>query len=410
MAVIRPFRAVRPAPEAASKVASVPYDVVNREEAYEIAKNNPLSLLHVTRAEIDLEKTTDAYSEEVYQKACTNFTEIMKNAPLVQEETPKLYVYKLVMGTQVQTGIAATFAVDDYRAGVILKHEKTRKDKEDDRTKHIITTGLQTGPVFLTYRGVERVNEIVGKTAQGKPLYDFTAEDGISHTVWIMDDSDIAEVVGLIAGVDKLYIADGHHRAASAARTGTERQNANPAHTGDEEYNFFLAVLFPAEELNILPYNRVVFSLNGNTGEEFLNKIAECFSVEESDRQVPSGKREFCMYLDKKWYVLKAGSNIKETKTVGDNLDVSILQDNILNPILGIDDPRTSKKLDFIGGIRGTKELIKLVDSGKAEVAFSLYPVSLNDLMQISDAGEIMPPKSTWFEPKLRDGLVIHEI
>lgn len=410
MAVIRPFKALRPVKEKAHLVASVPYDVVNTEEAAELAEGNPLSFLRVTRSEIELDSSVDHYSQEVYLKAKSNFERLVNDAPLVQDETPRLYIYELTMNQQVQTGIAATFSVDDYDNNVIMKHEKTRKAKEDDRTNHIITTEVQTGAVFLTYKGVPAVNEIVKKAKEAEPLYDFTAPDGIKHKVWILPEEDNKSVVAEMAKVKNFYIADGHHRAASAGRTQKEMMKRNPAHKGDEEYNYFLAVIFPAEELKILPYNRVVFKLNGLSKEEFFEKVKSNFSIGTSSSPVPPGKRTFCMYIDKIWYLLKPNENVKEGKTVGENLDVSILQDYLLNPVLGIDDPRTSKDIDFIGGIRGTAELEKLVNSGKADVAFSLYPVSLDDLINISDAGEIMPPKSTWFEPKLRDGLVIHKI
>ncbi|HEX2866708.1 MAG TPA: DUF1015 family protein [Ignavibacteriales bacterium] len=411
MAVIRPFKALRPKENVAHLVASVPYDVVNRDEAALMAQDFPNSYLRITRAEIELGKDVNPYSDEVYQKAKENLAKIKNEAPLVTDEKPHLYVYKLVMGNQEQTGIAATFAVDDYDNNVILKHEKTRKDKEDDRTKHIVTTEAQTGPVFLTYRGVDRVNSLVDKTMnENAPLYDFTAPDGIKHTVWIMPDEYVEEVTGEIAKVKNLYIADGHHRAASAARARRVKKENNPGHNGSEEYNFFLAVLFPAEELKIMPYNRAVSDLNGLSKEEFLGRVNKHFTIDEKGSPEPPEKRSFSMYLGGKWYLLKPNDTVKHSESVGENLDVSILQNYLLNPVLGIDDPRTNKRVDFIGGIRGTGELEKLVNSGKMAVAFSMYPVSVQDLMNISDAGEIMPPKSTWFEPKLRDGLLVHLI
>ncbi|HEX2963439.1 MAG TPA: DUF1015 family protein [Ignavibacteriales bacterium] len=410
MAVIRPFKALRPKENVAHLVASVPYDVVNRDEAALMAQDFPFSYLRITRAEIELGKDVNPYSDEVYLKAKENLQKIKSQAPLVTDEKPHLYVYKLVMGSQEQTGIAATFSVDDYDNNVILKHEKTRKDKEDDRTKHIVTTEAQTGPVFLTCRGVEAVNNLVSKTMQTSPVYDFTAPDGIKHTVWIMPDEYAGQVAEEISKVKNLYIADGHHRAASAARARNVKKEKNPGHTGSEEYNYFLAVLFPAEQLKIMPYNRAVADLNGLSKEEFFNKLREHFTAEESGRPEPPEKRSFSMYIDGKWYLLKPNDTIKPSASVGENLDVSILQNYLLNPVLGIDDPRTNKRIDFIGGIRGTSELEKLVNSGRAAAAFSLYPVSVQDLMNISDAGEIMPPKSTWFEPKLRDGLLVHLI
>jgi len=415
MAVIRPFKALRPTKEKAHLVSSVPYDVVNRDEAKELAGENDLSFLKITRSEIDLDDKTDAYSPEVYKKAKTNLDELIKNAPLVTDEAPHFYLYRLEMGGRAQVGIGATFSVDDYDNDVILKHEKTRKVKEDDRTNHIVTTGAQTGVVFLTYRGVDAINDVVNKTmSEEQPLYDFISADGIKHTIWILPDKHNDLFVNEIGKVKNLYIADGHHRAASAGRARAEKKKANSNHTGEEEYNYFISVLFPAEQLTILPYNRVVTDLNGKSQDDFLNEVSEKFTVEKTDKKEPSEKRTYGMYLDKQWYSLKPKDNITASlslsKSVGETLDVSVLQDFLLTPVLNIDDPRTNPRIDFVGGIRGTKELEKLVDSGKAAVAFSLYPVSLRDLMNISDAGEIMPPKSTWFEPKLRDGLLVHLI
>ncbi len=411
MAVIRPFKALRPDPKVVSLVASVPYDVVNREEAVEYAKDYPNSYLRITRAEIEMDLGVNPYSPEVYLKAKANLERIRKEAPLLVEEKPHFYLYRLIMGEQIQTGIAATFSVDDYNNEVILKHEKTRKEKEDDRTNHIVTTEAQTGPVFLTYRGVDSVNSIVNKIQREiKPVYDFTSADSIKHTIWIVPVEYDKTIIEEIAKVKNLYIADGHHRAASAARAQKVKMERNKKHFGNEEYNFFLAVLFPAEQLKILPYNRVVLDLNGLAKEEFFTKIQENFYLEKGNYHRPIEKRTFSMYIGGEWYFLKPNDNVKLSGGVSENLDVSILQNYLLNPILGIDDPRTSKRIDFIGGIRGTAELEKLVNSGKAAVAFSLYPVSVDDLMKISDAGEIMPPKSTWFEPKLRDGLLVHLI
>jgi len=411
MAVIRPFKAVRPEPRVAHLVASVPYDVVNRKEAAELAKDNPINFLRVTRSEIELDKNTDAYDKRVYEKAKENFERIKKEAPLIQDENPRFYLYKLVWDEQTQVGIAATFSVADYDNNVIMKHENTRKVKEDDRTNHIITTRAQTGAVFLTYKGVETVNQIVDKTMEeNEPLYDFTSSDTVKHAVWMLPEEYNETIQKEIANAEKLYIADGHHRAASAARAQKVMMQNNPEHTGTEEYNFFLAVLFPAEQLKILPYNRVVFDLNGNDETTFMEKVKNNFTVEESNSSVPAGKREIKMYLNNKWFSLKPNENVKSGNTIGENLDVGILQNYLLNPILGIEDPRTSDRIDFIGGIRGTEELEKLVNSGKAVVAFSMYPVSVDDLINISNAGETMPPKSTWFEPKLRDGLVVHTI
>ncbi len=415
MAIIKPFLALRPKDKYASKVASVPYDVVNRIEAKELAKDNPLSLLHVTRAEIDLDDKISPYSPDVYQKAKNNLDEIINGGYLLIDEKPKFYLYKLTMDGRSQTGIAATFSVDDYDNDVILKHEKTRKEKEDDRTNHIITTGAQTGPVFLTYRNVYLIDSIVEETIKTTlPIYSFTSPDGIEHSIWILPKDKNQIIIDEIAKVKNLYIADGHHRAASASRARKVKQTSNPAHKGIEEYNYFIAVLFPANQLKILPYNRIVLDLNGRSKEEFLNEISEKFSIDKTSTKEPKERKTFGMYLDGEWYLLKANDSIiasgSLSKSIAENLDVSILQDFLLNPVLGIDDPRTNKRIDFVGGIRGTKELEELVNNGKAAVAFSLFPVSVSDLMRISDAGEIMPPKSTWFEPKLRDGLLVHLI
>jgi uncharacterized protein (DUF1015 family) len=411
MAVIRPFKALRPDPKIAGRVASVPYDVVTREEAALYAKDNPLSFLRITRAEIELDENTNSYSKEVYLKAKENLDRIRRDAPFLSDKTPHFYIYRLIMGEQSQTGIAATFSVEDYNKNIIRKHEKTRKEKEEDRTNHIITTEAQTGPVFLTYRGVSSINEVVDKAAKEvDPVYDFTAEDGIRHTIWIFPDEYKALIVKEIAKVKNLYIADGHHRAASAGRAQKFERENNPHHIGMEEYNFFLAVLFPAEQLKIFPYNRVVSDLNGMSKDEFFKKISESFYIEKNNFSVPNESKTFSMYFEGKWYFIKPNKNILPSAKISENLDVSILQNYLLKPVLGIDDPRTDSRIDFIGGIKGAAELERIVNSGKAAAAFSLFPVSVEDLIKISDAGEIMPPKSTWFEPKLRDGLLVHLI
>ncbi len=415
MAVIKPFNALRPSKESAQLVASVPYDVVNREEACAAAEGNNLSFLRITRSEIELDKNLSPYSPEVYKKAKENLRRLKKEAPLQVDEKPHFYLYRLIMNGTEQTGIAATFSVDDYDNNVILKHEKTREEKEDDRTNHIISTEAQTGTVFLTYRGTKTINNIVDETKNSvKPIYDFIASDEIKHTVWILPDEYNQVIIDEFKKIDKLYIADGHHRAASASRARKVKADNNSSHKGDEEYNFFIAVIFPAEQVMILPYNRIVFDLNELIEEEFLNAVNEKFEVQKSSLKEPAQKRTFGMYLNKQWYSLKARDSVTASlslsDSIGSELDVSILQDFLLNPVLGIEDQRTSKNIDFIGGIRGTAGLERLVDSGKAAVAFSLYPVSVESLMKISDAGEIMPPKSTWFEPKLRDGLLVHLI
>jgi uncharacterized protein (DUF1015 family) len=414
MAVVKPFKALRPRQEYAHIVASVPYDVVNTEEARSLAGDNPFTLLRVTRAEIEFGNDVNPYAEEIYARAKKNLETISAEA-MMTEERDTIYIYSLTMNGRTQTGIAATFSVDDYDNDIIKKHEKTRKEKEDDRTRHIITTGAQTGPVFLTYRGAKKVDEIVARvTSETRPLYDFTAPDGVQHTVWSIPADDTSSIVEAIGGVDYLYIADGHHRAASASRTRAELKSKNPSHNGKEEYNFFIAVLFPAEQLHIMPYNRVVTDLNGHEPDIFLKEIFEKFVIEQNHASAPKEKGKYCLYLGGKWYHLSPRDNVKASlslaTSIGEKLDVSILQNTVLSPILGIEDPRTSKRIDFVGGIRGTEELERLVNNGKFAAAFSLFPVTVDDLMAISDAGEIMPPKSTWFEPKLRDGLLVHLI
>ncbi len=411
MAVIRPFKAVRPAQNVVQLVASVPYDVCNRDEAAELVAGNELSFLRITRSEVELPENISPYDAAVYQKAKENFNRIREAAPLVQDEIPHFYLYQLIMGEQKQIGIAATFSVQDYNNEVILKHEKTRKVKEDDRTNHIVTTEAQTGAVFLTYKDVPEINDAVQTTIDNnKPLYDFTSEDGVRHTVWMVPEDYNDILLFEMGKVKNLYIADGHHRAASAGRSQKVMMDKNPNHNGEEEYNYFFAVLFPAEQLKILPYNRVVFNLNGNTSEEFVEKVKKNFNVENTDSPEPQAPKEIKMYLEGKWYLLTPNKNVKHADNVGDNLDASILQNYLLHPFLGIKDPRTDNNIDFIGGIRGTEELEKLVNNGKAKVAFSMYPVGVQDLINIADAGEVMPPKSTWFEPKLRDGLLTHVI
>jgi len=411
MAIIRPFKGLRPDPRVAHLVASVPYDVVNRKEAAELAKDNPISFLRVTRSEIELDESTDAYSNEVYQKANTNMQRLIQEAPLIEDEQDRFYIYRLIWKDVTQVGIAATFSVEDYNNDIIMKHEKTRRAKEDDRTNHIVTTNVQTGAVFLTYKGIDDINDLVEKTIRNEePIYNFTTPDKVTHTIWVMPKEANDIIVFEIGKAEHLYIADGHHRAASASRAQKVKMEENPNHTGKEEYNFLMAVLFPAEQLKILPYNRVVFELNNLTNESFLEKVKANFTIEASEISSPNEKGKIGMFLDKKWYMLTPNENVVPGEAAGDKLDVSILQDFLLAPVLGILDQRTDNNIDFIGGIRGTEELEKLVNSGAAKVAFSMYPVSVNDLINISEVGETMPPKSTWFEPKLRDGLVVHKI
>ena len=410
MATVRPFRALRPPPEKASGVSAVPYDVVSTEEARRLAAGNPLSFLHVSRSEIDLPEGTDPYAGAVYTKAAENFATLKREAPLSLEAEPSLYVYRLRMDDHEQTGIAGCCSLDEYDRDVVRKHERTRPDKEDDRTRHMLALNAQTGPVFLTYRGRAEIDAIVEDTARRPPLFDFTAPDGVAHTIWRVPGEAAGRLSEQFQPVPLLYIADGHHRAASAARARRELAGKNPRHTGEEAYNFFLAVAFPAGEVRILPYNRVVKELNGRTPEEFLQALREKFALTADASPSPRRKGEISVYLAGRWHGLLIPPGGAATGGAISSLDAALLQEKILEPLLGIKDIRTDKRIDFVGGIRGTKELERLVDTGKAAVAFSLYPVSLDDLMAVSDANEIMPPKSTWFEPKLRDGLLIHEI
>ena len=409
MATIRPFNALRPQGDGAAQVAAVPYDVVNTEEARALAAGNPWSFLHVSRSEIDLPDGTPIYSDKVYAKALANFEHLIKECPLEDEETPSLYLYRLIMGDHEQIGVVACCSVDEYDRDIIRKHERTRRDKEDDRTRHIMVLRAQTGPVFLTYRGEVRIDSLVADAlTRNPPLYDFVANDDIRHTIWRVPNYQ--PLVEAFAEVPYLYIADGHHRAASAGRARAELKEHGFGFIGNEEYNFFLCVIFPDNQLQILPYNRIVRDLNGMSRSEFLARLRESFELTESASPSPKQRGEWSMYLDAQWYGLALPNDAARPEGLVDSLDVSILQTRLLHPILDVKDVRTDKRIDFVGGIRGTGELEKLVKEGKAAVAFSLYPTTIDDLLRVSDAGEIMPPKSTWFEPKLRDGLLIHQI
>jgi uncharacterized protein (DUF1015 family) len=409
VAVIRPFAALRPPETRAELVASVPYDVVNTEEARALAVDNPFSFLHVSRPEIDLPPGMDIHSDAVYAKAGANYERLRETCPLITEERPSIYLYRLVMGEQEQIGIVACCSVDEYDQDIIRKHERTRRDKEDDRTRHMLVLNAQTGPVFLTYRPNRNIDEMVLETTVSAALYDFTAPDGVQHTIWRVPDA--VRFVHEFREVPYLYIADGHHRAASASRARAELKERSFSHTGDEEYNYFLAVLFPSDQLRILPYNRVVRDLNNLSVEQFFAAVGERFDFHRDAPPTPAGRGRFSMYLGGSWHglTLKDGVQQNASDPIA-SLDVSVLQDYLLDPVLGIKDVRTDKRIDFVGGIRGTEELEKLVDQGQAAVAFSLYPTTIEDLLRVSDAGAIMPPKSTWFEPKLRDGLLIHTI
>ncbi|OVE73738.1 hypothetical protein BVX94_02945 [bacterium B17] len=404
---IKAFKGLHPVPDMAASVCSVPYDVVNTEEARAMAKGNEWSFLHVVRPEIDLPEGTDTHIDAVYEKAAENFDRFQKEGVLVREQEDSVYVYRQIMGDHVQSGVIACSNIDDYANGLIKKHEKTRQDKEDDRTKHVLTLNANAGPVFLTYKDNSSIDAIVGEIEKREPLFDLTPPDGIQHTVWRAGESR-ESLIKAFEEVAAFYIADGHHRAAAAARAGQEKKDANPNHTGEEEYNWFTTVLFPAKQLNILPYNRSVHDLNGKSEAEVIEAIKDAVTLEEDTLPSPDETRKVSMYIGGKWYGLSWDED-QDADPVS-ALDVSYLQDKILAPILGIDDPRTSTRIDFVGGIRGTEELERLVDSGKGAVAFSMYPCLVEQMMAIADADQIMPPKSTWFEPKLRSGLLIHTL
>ena len=404
MAALVPFRALRPTPASAGRVAAVPYDVVNAEEAHALANGNPLSFLHVSRAEIDLPPATNPYADAVYAKAVANFAKLKAEAPLVLEDAPRLYVYRLRMGSHTQTGVAAGFSMDEYDRDVIKKHERTRPDKEDDRTRHMLELRAQTGPVFLTYKPSPDVDAVVERTTAAQPLFRFTAPDGVEHTIWSVDPRDERQLIAAFDAIPALYIADGHHRAASAARARRQLRGSNGA---SGEWDTFLAVAFPGDQMQILPYNRVVRDLGTFTPETLLAKLRRQFTITDGP-STPRRRGEVSMFLGGRWHTIALGE--PSGIAAADRLDVSRLQDAVLAPVLGIGDVRTDKRIDFVGGARGPAELEKSVNSGKFAVAFSLYPVSVDDLMTISDAGGIMPPKSTWFEPKLRDGLLSHVI
>lgn len=413
MAVFRPFKAIRPVPEFASKVAALPYDVMNSSEAAEMVKGNPYSFLHVDKAEIDLPEGTDLYSEQVYLKASENLKKLSADGICKQDEEPKIYIYRQIMNGRAQTGLVGCVSIDDYINNIIKKHELTRADKEADRINHVDYCNANTGPIFLTYRPQAEIASIVGEWKESHaPVYDFVTDDGIANTVWVIDCNEtIARLTKLFAGVDYLYIADGHHRAASAVKVGLKRREQYPDFDGSEEFNFFLAVLFDCEELEIMDYNRVIKDLNGNSEEEFIAKISEKFTVEPVGEKAykPEFAHTFGMLLGGKWYKLTAKDGTFNSADPVEALDVSILQKNLISPVLGIDDPRTDKRIDFVGGIRGLSELERRVSEDMC-LAFSMYPTTLTELMDIADAGQIMPPKSTWFEPKLLSGLFIHEL
>lgn len=411
MAVFRGFRAYRPAEKNQALIPALPYDVMSSDEAREMVKGNPLSFLHIDKAEIDLPLGTDLYDTAVYEKAKENLIALEENGDLIQDSEPCLYIYKQVMNGRSQTGIVGCASIDDYMNNVIKKHEHTLAKKEQDRINHVNTCDANTGPIFLTYRKNDEISSTVESWMKNnQPVYDFTADD-VSQTVWVVDDAKIVNrLSALFDTVPAMYIADGHHRCASAVRVGEMRRKANPDYTGDEEFNYFLAVAFPDKELEIMDYNRVVKDLNGLDENEFITAILKSFEVEKTEgRCKPSDKHTFGMYLNKQWYLLKAKADIINESDPVERLDVSILQNYILDAVLGIKNPKTDDRIDFIGGIRGLAELEKRADSDM-QLAFAMYPTTVDDLMAIADAGLIMPPKSTWFEPKLLSGLFIHHL
>jgi len=413
MAVVKPFRGLRPPASIAKDLSCLPYDVMNTDEARKMAAGKECSLLHITRSEIDLPEGTDIHSEEVYKKSVENFREWQKRGWLVQDREPHFYIYAQTMEGRTQYGIAGCASVDDYLNGVIKKHELTRPDKEQDRMVHVRVNNANIEPVFFTYPAVKQIDEIVEKvTTENKPEYDFITEDGFGHHFWIIKDSKLNSRIEKLfrEKVPYTYVADGHHRTAAAALVGKEKRENNPDHKGDEEYNYFLAVHFPDNQLRILDYNRLVKDLNGLTPKEFLKKLEDSFVIEDKGRNIyrPDRLHNFSMYLEGKWYSLTAKEGTYDNNDPVGVLDVNILTNRVLTPVLDIQDLRRSRRIDFVGGIRGLEELKKRVDSGEMKAAFALYPVSMKQLIDIADTGNIMPPKTTWFEPKLRSGLVIH--
>lgn len=413
MAVFRPFPAIRPVKELADKVAALPYDVMNSMEAREIVKGNPYSFLHVDKAEIDLDPSVNLYDECVYRKAASNLNHMIENHVYFKEEKPCYYIYRQIMDGRSQTGIVGCASIDDYLENRIKKHELTVASKEEDRVRHVDICNANTGPIFLTYRNRAKITEMLYKWMEThKAVYDFVSDDDITHTVWVIDDEEIIHILSeLFLEVPEFYIADGHHRTASAVRVGLKRRKEHPEYTGNEEFNYFLAVLFPDNELSILDYNRVLKEWNGFTPETLMEKLQENFTIEKSEVGTfkPTKIHEMGMYMRGQWYRLNAKEGCFDKNNPVERLDVSILQNKVLKPVFDIEDPRTDKRIAFVGGIRGLKELEDMVDSGMS-CAFAMYPTSVKDLMVIADTGNIMPPKSTWFEPKLRSGIFIHQL
>lgn len=405
---IQPFRAIRPTQESAQAVASVPYDVVSRSEAASLAEGNSCSFLHVIRPDINLPSETSPYAVEVYEAGRASLDRLLTEGVLQKDPDNCLYIYRQIMNEVPQVGVVCCCHVDDYANDLIRKHEKTRPDKEDDRTRHVLTMNAHAGPVFLSYRDNQRIDALVEVVRKTQPLYDFTAEDGVRHTVWRVTDTQ--PYVAAMQDVPVFYVADGHHRSASAWRAAVERRKSGGHHTGNEEYNWFLAVLFPASQLKILPYNRVVRDLHGLTVADFKFRLSTVGRLDPASNPVPPAPGSFCIYVDGSWHRLTVPAESIDASDAVSSLDVALLEDHVLRPILGIDDVRTDQRIDFVGGVRGTEELERLVDSDEWAVAMSLYPTSMDQLMSVSDAGRIMPPKSTWFEPKLRSGLLVHSL
>jgi uncharacterized protein (DUF1015 family) len=413
MATIKPFKGIRPKPEFVRQIACKPYDVLNEKEARKECEGNTLSFYHVIKPEIDFPDGTDIYGDQIYEKGKTNFQELFRTGVFFQDKKECYYIYSQSMNGRRQYGIVGAASVDDYLNDVIKKHELTRPDKEEDRKKHVRVSRLNYEPVFFAYPNVPALDAIVSRIVAGQPVYDFTADDGIGHSFWIVDqEQDIADIRSLFDQVPSIYVADGHHRTAAAALVGAERRNANPSHTGDEEYNFFLAVHFPDNQLAIMDYNRVVKDLNGMSAEQFLEKIGTSFTVEKIGPAAyrPARLHEFALYLEGNWYKLTAKDGTYDDRDPIGVLDVTVLSKQILEPFLGIKDLRTDKRIEFVGGLRGLGELERRVNNGEMKAAFALYPVTMKQLIDISDSGLIMPPKVTWFEPKLRSGLVLHAL
>jgi uncharacterized protein (DUF1015 family) len=410
MSIIRPFKAFRPRPNLAGEVASKPYDVLNSDEARAEVKGHPLSFLHVGKPEVDLDPSIDLHDPRVYQQGKANLQKLISDGVLIEDALPCLYVYAQTMGTHTQYGLVGCASVEDYGKEIIKKHEFTRKDKEEDRCEHVRVTNSHSGPIFLTYRDNTEIDSIIAQIILQRQENDHVASDGVRHQCWVIKDAAlIQKIVSLFHSIPSLYIADGHHRSAAAYRVGMEKAKANPHDCGDEEYNYFLAVYFPASQLRIMDYNRVVKDLNGLTNEEFFSKLKQHFTIQKASAAVhPVKKDEFGMYLEGQWFTLMADGAIQKIADPVERLDVSVLQKFILDPVLGIHDPRTDKRVDFVGGIRGLGELERRVNSGEMKLAFSMCPTSIDELIAIADEGKVMPPKSTWFEPKLRDGLFVH--